>query len=130
MSLLLPSVICALRPFKKRKICNNVSVCLPNITNISLVPPKGLQNLSDVFGPDSTSERFGFYVSLFLLEVGFTLPLLNFIRDVLYDFHATLSQLMRLSRWLLVGFFIMAREKGIYPSNWLFYYMFFLAGVE
>ncbi|KAK5838929.1 hypothetical protein PVK06_007676 [Gossypium arboreum] len=60
-------------------------------------------NIPEVFGPDSTSVRPRFFLPLFLLEAGFTIPLLDFIRDVLYDFNVAPGQLTSLSLWLLVS---------------------------
>ncbi|PPR84915.1 hypothetical protein GOBAR_AA35795 [Gossypium barbadense] len=49
--------------------------------------PKGSHHVSKVFGPDSTGRRPQFFLSLFLLEAGFTIPFLDFIQDVLYYFN-------------------------------------------
>ncbi|KAH1073847.1 hypothetical protein J1N35_026175 [Gossypium stocksii] len=44
-------------------------------------------HFSKVFGSKSTSKRLEFFIPLFLLEEGFTLPLPDFVRDVVYDFN-------------------------------------------
>lgn len=58
---------------------------------------EGLHHVSKVLGVDTTDTRLGFYLISFLLEVGFTLPLSDFIWDVLYDFNVAPRQHTNLS---------------------------------
>lgn len=87
--------------------------------------PEGSHHASEVFSPNSTGERPRFYLSLFLREVGFTLPLLDFIQGVLYHFNVAWGNSQVFLGDYSSDFSSCFCKRGIYPFDRMFWYMYF-----
>ncbi|KAH1047130.1 hypothetical protein J1N35_037914 [Gossypium stocksii] len=58
---------------------------------------EGTHNLSEVFEPKYSGEKLSFYLPIYLFEVRFTLPLSDFIWDLLNHYGVAFEQLAGIS---------------------------------